>query len=542
MPEETVELLRQSTELLENAMKEREEQKRLMNEDRKVFLQNLSKDIAGMLGPVLEEMSQNTQSLIESNRLTKEEVLDALRNAEPAHIEVNVPPIKVPEANVNVNIPPIKMPKIEIPNQPERTPTADLMEFKLKGVDLRNPLPVLLTDPRGEPYIAGQMSGGNILTFKDIRSSSGASLINADGRLRVGVDSTGGGTQFAEDTAHTSGDSGTMALGIRTDTPTNRSGTDGDYEPYQMSEGLLWTRVRDIQTSAGTSIINQDNSDLKVRVQNGLTIDTFPDNEPFNIAQINGLATGFNSGVANNGTQRIVHVVDVATSTNTIQLAGTNISVNGGVVGAGVQRIVHVVDVASSTNTIQLGGNTVNTGAGTVGTGTQRIVVGSDSTTMIVGDIASDVADDASNPVKFGGVARTANPTAVGAGDRVSATFDDVGRQVIWPYQVRDLITTAHVQLTTGSEATLLAGAASTFHDLVYIMGGNTSAGAIDIDVRDQTGGAVILRFTIPADSTAGVAPVVPIPQNEAAAAWTVDMDDVTNTTVNLTALFVKNV
>ena len=109
MPEEKLELLRQTTELLEQSMREREEQKRLMHEDRKLFLETLSKDITAILAPVLQEMSDNTKSLLEKEQITKEEILDAIRNAEAPHVDVHVPPIKVPEANVNVNIPPISL-------------------------------------------------------------------------------------------------------------------------------------------------------------------------------------------------------------------------------------------------------------------------------------------------------------------------------------------------------------------------------------------------------------------------------------------------
>lgn len=44
----------------------------------------------------------------------------------------------------------------------------------------------------------------------------------------------------AEDAAHVSGDVGLMALGVRKATPANTSGTDGDYEPFQVSGGRLW--------------------------------------------------------------------------------------------------------------------------------------------------------------------------------------------------------------------------------------------------------------------------------------------------------------
>lgn len=45
------------------------------------------------------------------------------------------------------------------------------------------------------------------------------------------VSGAGGGTQFAEDAPHASGDLGTMALGVRKDTAAALAGTDGDYQP-----------------------------------------------------------------------------------------------------------------------------------------------------------------------------------------------------------------------------------------------------------------------------------------------------------------------
>lgn len=48
----------------------------------------------------------------------------------------------------------------------------------------------------------------------------------------------------AEDAAHSSGDTGVMALGVRAASPTDRSAgpTDGDYEPFAVNEvGAVWT-------------------------------------------------------------------------------------------------------------------------------------------------------------------------------------------------------------------------------------------------------------------------------------------------------------
>jgi len=53
-------------------------------------------------------------------------------------------------------------------------------------------------------------------------------LLDANGNQ---ITSFGGGTQYAEDAAHVSGDSGTLALVVRQDTATQLAGTDGDYTP-----------------------------------------------------------------------------------------------------------------------------------------------------------------------------------------------------------------------------------------------------------------------------------------------------------------------
>lgn len=60
---------------------------------------------------------------------------------------------------------------------------------------------------------------------------------------------------IAEDAAHASGDKGVMGLAVRTDTPANRSGADGDYEPLQVSAGRLWTSTTVTSLPASTNTI-----------------------------------------------------------------------------------------------------------------------------------------------------------------------------------------------------------------------------------------------------------------------------------------------
>ena len=88
----------------------------------------------------------------------------------------------------------------------------------------------------------------NVLTnlrFIRLGSTSGAlsirwfdrDVINVPLVSRQGVsvvDAAGVSIEKAEDAAHTSGDKGIMALGVRNDTPASLGGTDGDYVPSQF--------------------------------------------------------------------------------------------------------------------------------------------------------------------------------------------------------------------------------------------------------------------------------------------------------------------
>ena len=162
---------------------------------------------------------------------------------------------------------------------------------------------------------------------------------------------------------------------------------------------------------------------------------------------------------------------------------------------------------------------------------------------MIVGDVETGQIDSG-NPAKIGGVARTTNPTAVDNGDRVGATFDDLGRQVIYPFQVRDLHATASATLANGTAATLLAaGGAGVFHDLVHVtfannstVAGNTASVALLAD------GSIVKTIQVPNGGTVDLEFTYPLPQAQANTNWSVDMEDITGSTVIIDALFIKNI
>lgn len=127
----------------------------------------------------------------------------------------------------------------------------------------------------------------------------------------------------AEDAAHTTGDVGVMALSVRTNTATSRAGTDGDYQP----------------------LITDTNGRLHVKL---------PNNEPVNIAQMNGVTTSMGNGVSGTGVQRVTLASD---STGQVTLAtGSNLACNVGISGArtsGGTTLYKNIDVDESEDAVK---------------------------------------------------------------------------------------------------------------------------------------------------------------------------------------------
>lgn len=100
-----------------------------------------------------------------------------------------------------------------------------------------------------------------------VRRDSASSGVSADGDYAMlSVDSTGalrvtgggGGTQYAEDTAHVSGDTGTLSLAVRRDANTTLVDTTGDYAPLQVdASGSLKVAITAGAGSGGTSLADK---------------------------------------------------------------------------------------------------------------------------------------------------------------------------------------------------------------------------------------------------------------------------------------------
>lgn len=131
---------------------------------------------------------------------------------------------------------------------------------------------------------------------------------------------------------------------------------------------------------------------------------------------------------------------------------------------------------------------------------------------VAAGDVAHDAADSG-NPVKIGGKAVNADPTAVTANDRVNALFDLLGKQVVSPYSIPEsMVSGAITSAMTGTTSTSLvaAPAAGLRNYLTTIIVSNAHATVgTDIVIQDGSGGTTLL--TIPAAAVYGGA-VITLP------------------------------
>lgn len=551
----------------------------------------LPKDVSDAVIDRLEKAIQPVLvQLLEKDRTSNQDIIAAIKEIQLSVPKTEFPEQKAPIVNVpapvvNVPAPVVNLPEIKFPEQlPYPT------EFGIRGLNPKNPLPVQLVDMAGKPYFPNDSSatGGksDFFTIKDIQNSSGGSVIDyttgyLNVRLPEGLTVAGSNnsTQLIDSSGNALGSAANplnvSVASSATSTIAQIGNSDGDFsaanplpvtftpsgatQPVSQVSGAAWSvSVNDIFGSTATNLINPDNR-LKVELptgSSGLT-DTELRAAHIDVDQLSGSSwsTVVNSGTIDvvTGITNSVAVVNLDRDGNPAAAWQVYPSVSGlNETNTGVLRTVQMTDSIASVNLAsqnvtlnvrQVSGasDSVNILAGTITTVTT--VTGITNSVAIVGEIASDVADTGNAPVKIGGIARTANPTAVAAGDRVSATFDDLGRQLIRPVQVRDLIFTAYVALTNGTETTLLAASAGSFHDLIMLTATNNSTAATQLDIRCTTGGNIVHTMYLPASSgPIGFAPAVPWPQDATGNNWTIDMPDQTGTTVYVSGLFSREI
>lgn len=557
---------------LDEKRREAEESRTVKNdEDRTRILEGIGKDVAETLGaslaPVIMELARNS-------KLSAEDIKEAFKGA-----TISIPPIEFPKPVVNVNVPEVKVPPIKIPPIKVTVPDIKVPEqrvifpsaFKIDH-DRMSPVPVILTTGKGEPYSISQFGASGGKPLKQYQEADTASLLQGLAMLGEAAGDTLLPLQLGTGVADRA-----LRVVHATDVAFSASFAAGTLvQTLQLSGATDSVYVTGAADSTFAVILNPDGR-VKVELPTGVTgltdielraahLDVQQVSgsvDSINVLQVSGTAVAAGEGVVGAGTLRVVQAVDSASSVRAIANSGVDIgdvdvltlpaititageevdvSPNqaGDALTAETLRVLHVTDAAVSVRAISNTGvdigdvDVLSIAAGDNNIGNVDVVT---APTIEVKQVSGAV-----HSAQVQGLARQTNPTAVANAAAVISSFDDLGRQVMTPYQVRDLVITAYVALANGTETALLEGAASTLHDLVHVICANTSDATVDLDFRSGTVGSVVFSLTVPADATAGFVPAVPLPQTEAAQAWTVDMADVTGTTVNISALFIKNV
>lgn len=271
---------------------------------------------------------------------------------------------------------------------------------------------------------------------------------------------------LAEDAAHVSADPGVQSLAVRKATPANLSGTDGDYEPLQISAGRLWASATiDAALPAGTNAIG------KLAANSGVDI----------------------------GDVDVTTVGTITPGTAASSLGKAEDAVhNSGDVG------VFVLAVANEANTTRAAdGDYI------------AIAVDTEGNVRTVGNRDHDAAD-AGEPVKIGARAINAEISAVSANnDRTDLVATLTGKLITSPYtNPENIVSGAITSAMTGTTSTSLvaAPAAGLRNYITTIICSNSHATVgTDIIIQDGSGGTTLL--TIPAAAVYGGAVItLPVP------------------------------
>lgn len=197
---------------------------------------------------------------------------------------------------------------------------------------------------------------------------------------------------LVDDAAFTPGGSSVMMAGAEFDDVTPDSVDEGDAGALRMSARReLYVQVRD---AAG----NERGLNVDASGQLAVTVASFPDNEPFNVAQWAGAAATAGAGAVAAGTPRVtlasddpavasLSVMDDWDETNraAVNTIAGQVGVQGasGVVTALTQRVVLATDVALPAGTAAIGKLAANTGVDIGDVDVLSIAAG----TNLIGDV-----------------------------------------------------------------------------------------------------------------------------------------------------------
>lgn len=277
------------------------------------------------------------------------------------------------------------------------------------------------------------------------------------------------------------------------------SGASGD---VSVVEPLDTGKVSVIDTA-----VRDSSAAVLARLQGGIDV---TESSPISLTPTNVILTAIETEITNRlgnvGQSTMAGSTPVVIASNQTKVSVTLLDSGGTAlsVDAGHNLIVNVLPLDSTNDSIT--------------------AVISGIPTVLISGMAAQVAHDAadtSNPLKVGGRARITNRTPVADGDRTDLATDDQGRLSVSIGNPRQLRGSQAVTLTNGTETTLITAVASVYHDIRTIIVANGSTTDVNISIRDDTAGTVIMTFSVKAGTTSGASFVQSVPQTAQNKNWT---------------------
>lgn len=170
------------------------------------------------------------------------------------------------------------------------------------------------------------------------------------------------------------------------------------------------------------------------------------------------------------------------------------------------------VDVASLPGTVASDITAIKTAVETIDNAISGTEMQVDVLTLpnavVAGDVAHDSADSG-NPIKVGGKAVNAEPTAVANGDRANFITDLAGKQIVLPYANPENFVDGNGNSTgTGDTAIISAQGAGVRIYVTSLFVNNTSATDTYVTIKDGT----TAKLYIPAPANSGAIVPLPVP------------------------------
>ncbi|MFQ5630972.1 MAG: hypothetical protein ACE5I1_19550 [bacterium] len=313
-------------------------------------------------------------------------------------------------------------------------------------------------------------------TAKTTQEIQAQTLDESNNAQRVNVVAgSAGSTQYAEDSVHNSGDSGTMALAVRKDTGAAIAGTDGDYSPLQVDSGGA------LRVTGGGGGTEYNDGDAR-----GVATGTIVmGDDGTNIQSLACGTDGVLKTDINSALPAGANAIGTLASNSGVDIGDVTINNASGASAVNIQDGGNVLSVDDAGGSLTVDGPLTDTELRA-------------ASVEVEGDAAHDAAI-AGNPVRTGARAQTSDFTAVASGDTVDSLATTTGKRVTYPFALPGQswsYAAASGGITNTTGVTIKAAGGAGIRNYItdlQVINGHAST-STDVQIRDGAAGTVLWR------------------------------------------------